>query len=217
MTQIFYSYIVKKNHDKLIKEIAPLLPADFQNKILGYRRWQDAQLSLLGRIILSQGLKKMNKNISINDLRYTIYNKPYFENNTVKFSISHSGNMVVCAISGTCDIGVDLEIINNTVKIEDYKSQMTATEWQQVMLSDNNQVSFYDYWTQKEAVIKAQGKGHSIPMQSFEIAGCKTKIDKENFFLEKIRIDQDYICHLAFKNTTDPIVLNPQVVDFSIQ
>ena len=216
MTQIFYSYIVKENHDKLVKEIAPLLPVNFQNKISGYRRWQDAQLSLLGRIILSQGLKKMNKNISINDLRYTTYNKPYFENDIIKFNISHSGNMVVCAISDTFDIGIDLEIINNTVKIEDYKSQMTVAEWQQVMATDNNHKSFFDYWTQKEAVMKAHGKGHSIPIKSFEIINYQAEINKESFFLEEIKLEDNYICYLACKSTINTIVLHPPIVDFSI-
>lgn len=216
MTQIFYSYIVKENHDKLVKEIVPLLSIDFQNKILGYRRWQDAQLSLLGRVILSQGLKKMNKNISINDLRYTTYNKPYFENDIIKFNISHSGNIVVCAISDTFDIGIDLEIINNTVKIEDYKSQMTVAEWRQVTVADDKYESFFDYWTQKEAVMKAHGNGHSIPIKSFEIIDYHTEINKENFFLEEIKLDDNYICYLACRDTTDKIVLHPPIVDFSM-
>ncbi|MBQ4803358.1 4'-phosphopantetheinyl transferase superfamily protein [Aquimarina sp. MMG015] len=212
MTQILYSYISEKNHEFLLKELLPGFSTDFQNKLLKYRRWQDAQLSLLGRTLLGKGLENIDLPFCENNVIYTSYNKPYFKEGKVKFNISHSGNMVVCAITETCEIGIDIEMLHS-LHIEDFKTQMTALEWQRIISSDNPESSFFDYWTQKEAVIKALGIGLSLPLDSFEIIDNKTIIDKESFFLKEILLDNKYKCHIAFKDEVDSRVLNLQMVN----
>lgn len=212
MIQIFYSYISEENHDRFLKEIAPIFSIEFQRKVLQYRRWQDAQLSLLGRLLLKNGLEKRNKRFNEESLRYSLYNKPYFERENVKFNISHSGNIAVCAIAETCEIGIDIEVIHG-VEVENYRSQMTESEWQRIISSDNIENSFFDYWTQKEAVIKAQGMGFSIPLRSFEVIKNHTKINKENFFLKEIELDVTYKCHLASKDKINPAIIKIQEID----
>ncbi|WP_235010920.1 4'-phosphopantetheinyl transferase superfamily protein [Aquimarina sp. AU119] len=210
--QILYSYISKENHRYLMNEVASSFSNDFQNKLFKYRRWQDTQLSLLGRVLLGEGLKKMNIPFDEDNVRYTNYNKPYFEGNEVKFNISHSGNIVVCAITKTYEVGIDVEMLQS-INIEDFKSQMTKLEWLRVVSSYNLESSFFDYWTQKEAVIKAHGIGLSIPLDSFEIIGDKAIIDEEIFFLKEIQLDNKYKCYVAFKDGIDPLVLNLQMID----
>ncbi len=213
MTQILYSYISEKNHELLLKEILPEFSIDFRNRILKYRRWQDTQLSLIGRVLLRNGFNMLNKQFSEEDICYTKYNKPYFENENIKFNISHSGNIVVCAVTENFEVGIDIEVLQD-IKIENFKSQMTELEWERIVSSNNTKNSFFKYWTQKEAVIKASGKGLSIPLDSFEVINNQTKIDHEGFFLREIELNDQYKCHLAFKgnsvnlnsNTLTPLV-----------
>ncbi|GAA4271386.1 4'-phosphopantetheinyl transferase superfamily protein [Aquimarina gracilis] len=209
MTRILYSYIKEKNHNFLIKEWLPRFPKSFQEKVLRYRRWQDAQLSLLGRLLLKQGLKDYGIvcNNELN-MHYTSYNKPYFIDLEVEFNISHSGDIVVCAITQNNDIGIDIEIVKN-IEVEDFKNQMTSLEWQRIISSGDIKNSFFNYWTQKEAVIKAHGMGLSVPLKSFEIINNHTIIDTENFYVKEVVLDQEYKCHLAFKNTSNPVISNP--------
>ncbi|WP_276381402.1 4'-phosphopantetheinyl transferase superfamily protein [Flavobacterium sp. H4147] len=211
MTQILYAYISEENHQYLVKKYLDDFPEDFQKKVLAYKRWQDAQLSLLGRLLLKIGLHNKNKEYKNKTISYTGYQKPFLADCSVTFNISHAGEIVVCVLSENLDIGVDIEILSD-ISIEDYESLMTKRELSFIKNEVDNKVAFFDYWTQKEAVIKANGKGLSIPLKSFEIINNKTVIDKESFFLKKVHLDQNYRCHIAFKNGLDPTIENPRIV-----
>ncbi|MGH2666773.1 4'-phosphopantetheinyl transferase family protein [Flavobacterium sp.] len=211
MTQIIYSYISEENHEYLIKNYLNGFPEDFQEKIMGFRRWQDAQLSLLGRLLLNYGLQKMNKKEKEESLSYTSYDKPFFSDSNIKFNISHSGEIVVCVLSETNEVGIDVEIMNN-INIQDFESQMTKAEWNNLVIIENKAIAFFDFWTQKEAAIKANGKGLTIPLKSFEVINHHTKINDESFFLKEIFLDEKYKCHLAFKNKIDLNIVGPERV-----
>ena len=215
MTQIVYSYICEKNHDYFIKNHLNDFPEDFQKKISAYKRWQDAQLSLLGRLLLNYALKKINKNYNEESLNYSTYGKPFFNDDNIKFNISHSGEIVVCVLSETNDVGIDVEIINE-IDIKDFESQMTKNELENINLKEDIKGAFFDYWTQKEAVIKANGRGLSIPLKSFEIANYYTKIDGQDFFLKEIFLDEKYKCHVAFKSIINENSVGVDLVKISL-
>ncbi|GIQ60768.1 4'-phosphopantetheinyl transferase [Flavobacterium collinsii] len=207
MIYIYYSYLSKENHENMLKYDLPKFPVDYQEKIKRYRRWQDAQLSLLGRILLFNATEEIyNHNPYDKEIKHTKYNKPYFDNDLIRFNISHSGNIVVCALNDENEIGIDIEIIND-IEIEDFKSQLTEFEWNKIVLSRNKKDTFYDYWTKKEAVIKAHGDGLAIPLSSFEILENTTRINEENFYLKEIKIDEKYKCFVSLKTEINEISL----------
>jgi len=86
---------------------------------------------------------------------------------------------------------------------------MTENEWSKITSSNNISIAFYDYWTQKEAVLKAHGSGITIPLNSFENKNYATCINKRDFILKELKIDENYICYLAFNNNIDPNILSP--------
>lgn len=205
MIHIYYSYLSEQNHESLLKNDLPKFEVDYQEKIKRYRRWQDAQLSLLGRILLFKGIEEIYKdNPHHKVIKHTKYNKPYFDDDIIRFNISHSGEIVVCALSNEHDIGIDIEIVRD-IGIVDYKSQMTENEWDNIVYSGNMKDSFFDYWTQKEAVIKAHGHGLTIPLQSFEILDNTTKINDEKFYLKEMKIDEKYKCYISQKTNISEI------------
>ncbi|MEP6804699.1 MAG: 4'-phosphopantetheinyl transferase superfamily protein [Flavobacterium sp.] len=181
-----------------MQEFLLQFPIDFQKKITSYRRWQDAQLSLLGRMLLFKATVNFNKDYKkYLSIKYNKYKKPFFEDDEdVYFNISHSGEMVICAVTNLCDVGIDIEL-RRDIDIEDFQSQMTDNEWLKVSTSFNKMDSFYNYWTQKEAVIKCYGKGLYVPLKSFEISQNIAIIDDEKIFLKEIKIDNKYKCHVA--------------------
>src|SRR5690606_15909818 len=124
---------------------------------------------------------------------------PYFVNGDLKFNISHSGEIVVCAMTTICDIGVDIEKIC-PIDWTDFVFQMTESEFEIINTSKNSLGAFFNYWTQKEAIIKAHGNGLSIPLKSFEIHNDKATIESDFFFLKELYIAESYKCYIAFKN-----------------
>lgn len=207
MIHIYYSYLSEEKHLSLLQNDLPKFPADYQDKIMRYRRWQDAQLSLLGRILLFKGIEETYKQKpDTKEIMQTLYNKPYFEDNPVLFNISHSGDIVVCALSDQHEVGIDVEIITD-IETADFKSQMTEVEWNKIVLSDNKKEAFFEYWTQKEAVLKAQGHGLIVPLKSFEVLDNTTEINGEKYYLSEVKIDKNYKCHISLKTDATKIYL----------
>ncbi|MGE8555602.1 MAG: 4'-phosphopantetheinyl transferase family protein [Chryseobacterium jejuense] len=193
--RILYSFIEEEKHQYLLDKYSKIFSDKFNAKILKYRRWQDAQLSLLGRVLLKYGL---NCYFDIQDfeIRNTSDHKPFLKDQNLHFNISHSGNLVVCCIN-EFPIGIDVEYINHEINYEEFKFQMTIHEFERIYLSDDKIKTFFMYWTEKEAVIKANGKGLFIPLESFEINQNKTFVENEAFYLKDIFIDKEYQCCIA--------------------
>ncbi|WP_188112191.1 4'-phosphopantetheinyl transferase superfamily protein [Aquimarina sp. RZ0] len=182
-----------------MKNNLSLFPMDYQKQLHKYRRWQDAQLTLMGRLLVKEGATYFNERVDLKELYFTEYNKPYFENNSIIFNISHSGEFVVVAITNdNCNIGIDIEKYKS-INIQDFKGHMTPYEQHKVLNSEKDQIEFFRYWTQKEAVIKAHGNGLTIPLKSFEIRNNKTNLDSSTFFISEIMLKEEYACHVASK------------------
>lgn len=211
LTYILYSYIEKNNHSYLLNDILPQYSIGYQNRIIKFKRWEDIQSSILGRLLLFKGLKYFGKHLREEDICYTSYSKPYFVSENIKFNISHSGDIVVCAISDVNDIGIDIEI-RHDLRIDLFKFQMTDNEWLKIINSKHCNLSFFKYWSQKEAIIKAHGQGLSLPLKSFEIFNNQSKIQNSIFFLEEIRLDDKYVCYLAFKDKKDFSLQKPKLI-----
>ncbi len=84
--------------------------------------------------------------------------KPYVEGNSVYFSISHSDNIVFCALS-EFPIGVDIERIRPITKSA-WKRIFTDSELDYLSSSRNEAEKlrrFFTLWTRKEAVFKIDG------------------------------------------------------------
>lgn len=192
---VLYAFIDEQKHQDLLDNYSKICTEEFYAKILKYRRWQDAQLSLVGRILLKHGLNQYF-NIKDFEIGCTSNHKPFLKNKEAHFNISHAGNLVVCGIS-KFPIGIDVEYMDPIINCNDFKSQMTPNEFNKINLSENRVRSFFTYWTEKEAVIKAHGKGLLIPLQSFEVFQGQTLIEMEKFYLKQIFINKEYQCCIA--------------------
>lgn len=101
------------------------------------------------------------------------YGKPSIANpgyDHLKFNLSHTENMVVLAIANSIELGVDVEWIlrdNDILSIPDrFFSPQEVSQLQATDEADKRS-RFFDFWTLKEAYIKACGKGLSIPLDKF--------------------------------------------------
>ncbi len=106
----------------------------------------------------------ISKEFSIpkDDIRFRVdkNGKPYTESAPVHFSISHSKNIAVCAISDH-PVGIDIECVRD-VNINIAKRQFAADELRYVFEKwDLSKQRFFEIWTRKEAYVKLIGKGIS--------------------------------------------------------
>ena len=188
------------------------LPAPMQKKILAYRRWQDAYASLFGKLLLEKALLQAGLSADLTDLRVTEYGRPYLDGYSspyteggADFNISHSGNRVVCILSTLGRVGIDLEE-NNDIAIEDFQSQFTVTEWAAITGAVIPLQAFYHYWTAKESLIKADGKGLQIPLNSLEVGNQPSVVvNGQHWYIRDLPIFPNYACHVACEYPIGPV------------
>jgi len=106
----------------------------------------------------------------------------------LRFNISHSDDLIICAITLNDDIGCDVEMINRNCRfLSIAKDNFSKKEFSDLLnLPENQQCSrFFDYWTLKESYIKARGLGLSLPLKdfSFQIGSSRLRQLNENIQL----------------------------------
>ncbi|HEX5085936.1 MAG TPA: 4'-phosphopantetheinyl transferase superfamily protein, partial [Blastocatellia bacterium] len=108
---------------------------------------------------------------------YGAYGKPelggVFENCGLRFNLSHSHELVLCALTRRRAIGVDVEGLRPDVVEEGVAERFfSAAEVKALRaLPERLQVeAFFNCWTRKEAYIKAIGEGLSHPLDQFDVS-----------------------------------------------
>lgn len=99
------------------------------------------------------------------------FGKPYVPGSSVRFSVSHSGPLVMIAIADGLPLGCDIEqAIPHPDLLAIAERHFTRGEYARIEgLAQHQRIAaFYDCWTRKEAYLKAVGTGMSLPMDSFE-------------------------------------------------
>lgn len=90
----------------------------------------------------------------------------------VQFNISHSSNVAVLAFTTQHPLGIDIEKIGDKDNLD--LAQRFFSKQEHQALSDlpptARRTAFYRLWAHKEAIIKASGRGLSLPLSSFTIA-----------------------------------------------
>lgn len=101
----------------------------------------------------------------------------------LRFNISHTKDLIICAVTLTDDIGCDVENTtrtNDVLSIADrYFSPSEADELFSLP-KEKQRHRFFDYWTLKESYIKAWGLGLSIPLKDFSFTIKSTGDNEAN-------------------------------------
>jgi 4'-phosphopantetheinyl transferase len=92
------------------------------------------------------------------------------EYSSLRFNLSHTRGMIVCAVAGGRDVGVDVEAVDRrgqTVEIAEQYFSPSELAGLRAQPADAQRARFFELWTLKEAYIKARGMGLSIPLDQF--------------------------------------------------
>jgi len=193
MTTIYYTFCEQLPEIEFKKAVS-LLPSHMQQKLAKYIRWQDAHAYLYGRLLLKHGMLELGLEDSLELMEKTKYGKPYFPIDSFSFNISHSEDYVVCVISNDekKQIGIDIEKIKPII-LDHFSCVLSPQEKKEIISHEH----FFKFWTRKEAVIKADGRGLQIPLNTIDTAKLSVKLDDDLYYLSKVDIDEEYIMHIA--------------------
>jgi 4'-phosphopantetheinyl transferase len=102
--------------------------------------------------------------------------KPFVEGRRVSFNLSHSGSLAVLAMTGGADVGIDLETLERSDRLDDEldglaSGCMTGEEQAALAILPRAQRvrRFLSYWTAKEARMKLTGEGMALEPHSIAL------------------------------------------------
>lgn len=173
--------------DALFTEKYELLSEYRRKKIDAFRFRKDKNLSLGAGVLLDAALKGYG--LTEREMIYgeTGNHKPVFLNAPeIHFNISHSGTMVILAVSDA-PVGCDIE---KTGKADLKISRRFFTENEHARLLELSEGPqdelFYRLWTMKESYMKFTGEGMHLSLSDFEI-----DLTEEIPFVRRLGVRQD--------------------------
>jgi 4'-phosphopantetheinyl transferase len=99
---------------------------------------------------------------------------PAIDGHGISFNLAHSKDTLLIALRRQGSVGVDVEYFDRSIDImevalanftENESNSLAAIADPQARLT-----AFYSYWTRKEAVGKADGRGLLVPLASFDVS-----------------------------------------------
>ncbi|AGC75272.1 4'-phosphopantetheinyl transferase [Nonlabens dokdonensis] len=182
-----------ENWDTLIN----LLSADLKDEVEKYVKWEDQHNTLIGKLLvyIAYNIVK-SEELKFEDYRRDKNNKPFLQDSTFNFNISHSDKTILCVISkSNVQIGIDIEKIKN-LDVKGFKNVLHYDEFNKIMQTNDIDL-FYKYWTRKEAYTKAIGNGITIPLDSINTTKNMIYEGEHNYYLKSYKINK-YYCSLAY-------------------
>ena len=87
----------------------------------------------------------------------------------LRFNLSHTHGLAACAVVLDRDIGLDVECVTRDVPTDVAESTFSPRERSDILSTSATARArrFFEYWTLKEAYIKARGVGMSLPLDQF--------------------------------------------------
>lgn len=185
-------------------------PLEIIRRARAFRRVEDQWRFLLGRYLIrtfvNQGLP--NFKFEFNKLEFTKEGRPFLPNQNFDFNISHSGRYVVGTFSQTSRVGIDIEF-QKVIDLEDFTYTMNDNQWIEVNEAPNPFNKFFWFWTIKESVIKADGRGLAIPLTDIVVENNTVNYDGKIWHLYPFAIDADHKCCLA----SDHVISTPNIAE----
>ncbi len=156
---IWEKYDIRNLDDSEYKKWYSLMDAEKKMRVDRFCFIEDKKRTVAAEMLSRKMISDWCKTISPEKISFgkTEYGKPFAIGLDVHFNVSHSGNMVVCAIDKN-PVGIDVE------KIREYKFSVakrvcSAEEILFIEQSENPAKEFIKIWTMKEAYAKFSGTG----------------------------------------------------------
>jgi len=151
------------------------LSVDERARVARFRFTQDRERFIVARALLREILA-LYLSMAARQLRfgYSAHGKPFLmypAHKRLRFNVSHSRNIVLVAIAYEREIGVDIEHINADYEYEAIAQTVLSTPEKHVLDRFDGEAkrrAFIQFWTRKEAYIKADGRGVTLPLEHID-------------------------------------------------
>jgi 4'-phosphopantetheinyl transferase len=152
-----------------------LLDEKEQGRYDAYRQEADKRRFLTGRVLAkSLAAERLGRTAAAIQFDSTCedcgkpHGRPRVPGADLMLSISHSGDLIGVAATDGTPVGLDVETAKRRAdsSLIEYALSPAEQKVLEGLSEDERATAFFTYWTRKEAVMKATGKGLKIPLQS---------------------------------------------------
>lgn len=145
------------------------LPEPIVNRARRYRSDKARQNLVASQVALRQSLVALGENPA--SLEVCPYGRPFLAGSGFEFNLSHSEQRAVIAMSKDEHLfealGVDVEWISRRVERDALAKRFFAPPEHNFTLKSAE--NFFTVWTRKEAVLKTNGLGLRVELDSFQV------------------------------------------------
>nr|WP_310968627.1 MULTISPECIES: 4'-phosphopantetheinyl transferase superfamily protein [unclassified Amycolatopsis] len=146
-----------------------------QGRFEAYRQEADKRRFLTGRV-LAKTVAAERLGLAVEAVKFDAtcedcgkpHGRPRIPGADLTLSISHSGDLIGIAATPSVPVGLDVETATRRADDGLIEYALSPAEAEHLTGLDGTAkaAAFFVYWTRKEAVMKATGKGLRIPLQS---------------------------------------------------
>jgi 4'-phosphopantetheinyl transferase len=165
--------------EREVSRLATLLSRGERERATRYRCPQDRRrfVARRGRLreVLGARLAVPPQCVGLDGGRFE---KPRLAGADFSFSASHSGDLMMLAISDV-EVGCDIERIDESFDWQAVSGTVCADAERtclDLLSSAAARRQFFDWWTQKEAVVKAIGDGLAYPVRSIDLSEGRKRV-----------------------------------------
>jgi len=199
MVYVFITTLNSGYSQSLLKDYLSYFPKSYIKKAYSFKNREDTNRFFLGKILLLHGMRKLGyTHLSLKELSYNSYERPFFKA-SFDFNISHSGNYILCALSKHCKVGIDIEEIKK-IHAPDFLNLFTENEQTYITNSHSSLSAFFQIWTRKEAIVKADGRGLTLQLADFDVRKDQVSVKANTWYLKDLAIAPGY-CSCIATNT----------------
>jgi 4'-phosphopantetheinyl transferase len=159
----------------VLEGLARVLHTDERARAARYVREADRRRSVAARALLRVSLSR-DAQVRPDDWRFieNRYGRPQLAEvpagaEDLRFNVSHTDGLIAVTVARGRDVGVDVECTERTLSYEIPERFFAPDEVRDLRARPTAEQpeAFFDYWTLKEAYIKARGMGLALPLHGF--------------------------------------------------
>jgi len=217
---VAHVWLIDLSNEILVNQCFKLLSDDEKKRAVRFYFEKDRKHFIIARGVLRQilGLYLSEKPNTL-QFKYGKNGKPFLPKNTLQFNLSHAGEIALIGLTENNIIGIDVEVINPKVEVEQVAQHFFAKGEIDSLMSlpkSKRHEAFFNCWTRKEAFIKATGDGLSFPLDQFEVtlkSNEKTELlvthfdekEREKWSLFDLEMKERYKAALAVRGKIEEI------------
>ena len=116
------------------------------------------------------------------DFRYGAHGKPHLAQqgrSDLRLNVSHSSGTALIAVTQGREVGVDIEHISVDIAVEELADTVFSAPEKRSLTHLDGKIkrkAFFRFWTRKEAYIKADGRGVSLPLGRIDVSSSEDRV-----------------------------------------